>query len=296
MNPQPKLQDLNLSDSFLFGEVMWDEQTSKDVLEIILQKEIQKVVIVNKEQHMDSSPEHKGIRLDIYIKDDENTIYNVEMQVENRYNIPKRSRHYQGVIDTKLLPAGEIDYNRLNHTYIIFICLFDLFGREKYCYTFEERCLEDLTLKLDNGTKKIFLNTKGKNKEEVPAELTEFLGLVEHTNMNRNELKSEKVKRLHQRVKTVKDNHEVEARYMTMLIHEKEIAMEAREEGRAEGHAENIAIIRRKFDKGYDIAMTADMLEQEIPYIEYVYNLFQNCPEYTDLEIAKIVLENNKNL
>ena len=146
--PQPRLQDLNLSNSFLFGEVMWDEETSKDVLEIILQKDIKKVVIVNKEQHLDSDPKYKGIRLDIYIKDEESTIYNVEMQVENRYNIPKRSRHYQGIIDTKLLPAGEIDYNRLNSTYIIFICLFDLFGEKKYCYTFEERVCRGLKFKI----------------------------------------------------------------------------------------------------------------------------------------------------
>lgn len=235
---QPKLKDLNLSNSFLFGEVMWDEETSKDVLEIILQKEIQKVVIVNKEQHLDSDIDHKGIRLDIYIEDDENTIYNVEMQVENRYNIAKRSRHYQGVIDTKLLPAGEIDYNKLNNTYIIFICLFDLFNKDKFCYTFEERCTEDLSLKLEDGTKKIFLNTKGKNTDEVPIELIEFLKLVENTNINQNDLRCEKIKRLHQRVKTVKNNKEVEARYMTMLLHDKEIAMEAREEGREAGREE----------------------------------------------------------
>ena len=110
------------------------------------------------------------------------------MQVENRYNIAKRSRHYQGVIDTKLLPAGEIDYNKLNNTYIIFICLFDLFNKDKFCYTFEERCTEDLSLKLEDGTKKIFLNTKGKNTDEVPIELIEFLKLVENTNINQNDL------------------------------------------------------------------------------------------------------------
>lgn len=297
---QPKLQDLNLSDSFLFGEVMWDEETSKDVLEIILQEEIRKVVIVNKEQHVDTDPVHKGIRLDIYIRDDKNTIYNVEMQVKNKYNIPKRSRHYQGVIDTKLLPAGEIDYNKLNNSYVIFICLFDLFDRNKYCYTFEERCVEDLSLKLDDGTRKIFLNTKGENKEEVPQELVEFLKLVENTNIDQSELKSEKVRRVHCRVKTVKDSKEVEARYMTMLVHEKEIAMEAREEGRAEGraegHAGSISIIRKKLNKGYDVTTTADMLEQEPSYIENIYNLLQNYPEYTDLQIAEIVLRNGKNL
>ena len=45
----------------------WDEETSRDVLEIILQKEIQKVVIVNKEQHLDSDIDHKGIWFDKYV-------------------------------------------------------------------------------------------------------------------------------------------------------------------------------------------------------------------------------------
>ena len=295
LEAQPKLQDLNLSDNFLFGEVMWDEETSKDVLEIILQEEIEKVVNVNKEQHLDSDPAHKGIRLDVYIRDDKNTIYNVEMQVKNKYNIPKRSRHYQGTIDTRLLPAGEINYNNLNNSYIIFICLFDLFGRKRYCYTFEERCIEDLSLKLDDGTRKIFLNTKGENEEEVPQELVEFLKLVENTNTDQDELKSEKVKRVHRRVKTVKDSKEVEARYMTMLVHEKEIAMEAREEGLAVGETKrSITIIRKKLNKGYDAATTADMLEQEPSYIEDIYNLLQNNPEYTDMQIAEIVLKNSK--
>lgn len=82
---------------------------------------------------------------------------------------------------------------------------------------------------------------------------------------------------------------------MTMLVHEKEIATEAREEGmevgKTEERAESIAVIRKKFIKGYNAAATADMLEQDISYIENIYNLFQNSPEYTNLEIAEIVLK-----
>lgn len=63
-----------------------------------------------------------------------------------------------------------------------------MFNKDKFCYTFEERCTEDLSLKLEDGTKKIFLNTKGKNTDEVPIELIEFLKLVENTNINQNDL------------------------------------------------------------------------------------------------------------
>ena len=39
-------EELTYADSFLFGEVMLDEETSKNVLEIILGVEIEKVVII----------------------------------------------------------------------------------------------------------------------------------------------------------------------------------------------------------------------------------------------------------
>ena len=201
------LGEVNLSNNFLFGEVMWDEATSKDVLEIILGVEIKKVIIVNKEQHMDISQRYKGIRIDVYIRDEENTVYNIEMQVENRYNIIKRSRHYQGVIDTKQLPAGSIDYNKLNNSYIIFICEFDLFEKGWYFYSFEERCNEDLNLKLNDGTKKIFLNTKGNNYNGEPQELLEFLEYVKDTN-HPKEFHSNRMKRLVKRVEEVRKDED----------------------------------------------------------------------------------------
>lgn len=47
--------------------------------------------------------ESKGIRLDIYVNDENGTIYNVEMQKGNNKNLAKRSRYYQGNIDLDLI-------------------------------------------------------------------------------------------------------------------------------------------------------------------------------------------------
>ena len=44
--------ELPLSDGFLFGEVMQDEETCRTVLEIILKRPVSRVVYVNKEQQM----------------------------------------------------------------------------------------------------------------------------------------------------------------------------------------------------------------------------------------------------
>ena len=47
---------------------------------------------------------------------------------------------------------------------------FDLFGLGKYVYTFEEVCREYPELSLNDGAKRIFINTHGKNTEDVSPE------------------------------------------------------------------------------------------------------------------------------
>jgi predicted transposase/invertase (TIGR01784 family) len=124
-NKMKPFDELTFSDSFLFGEAMMDETVCKDVLEIILGIEIAKVVILEKEKQESNIPEQKSIRMDIYVEDEENTVYNVEMQVEDKKDTPKRSRYYQGLLDSKLLPAGSKSYNLLNKSFVIFICHFE---------------------------------------------------------------------------------------------------------------------------------------------------------------------------
>ncbi len=50
----------------------------------------------------------------------------------------------------------------MNDSYIIFICLSDLFGKGRYRYSFENICKEDTEVMLNDGAKKIFLNADGK--------------------------------------------------------------------------------------------------------------------------------------
>ena len=229
-------EELTYTDNFLFGEVMQDEFTSKNVLEIILDIKIRKVVVLEKEKHIDNIPDRKSIRLDIYLEDDEHTIYNIEMQVDDRHDIPKRSRYYQGLMDTKSLPTGAISYNSLNKSFVIFICLFDPFGYDRCFYSFEERCVEDPSLSLGDETRKIFLNATGQNREGIREELQEFLDYIKNPSLTI--IKSTKVQELDNRVNKVKSNEKVRSKYMTLtnwILEERDIA---RTEGRAEGEKE----------------------------------------------------------
>lgn len=57
--------------------------------------------------------ESKGIRLDVFVKDNKDTAFCVEMQTRNEDNLPKRNRYYQGLIDMEL---GDEASRKSNHT------------------------------------------------------------------------------------------------------------------------------------------------------------------------------------
>ena len=141
------LKDLNLEDDFLFANVMNDKEICKEFLEKLLEIDIERIEIPQNQKTIDLLLESKGIRLDIYVKDEKENVYNVEMQRGRHRNIPKRLRYYQGNIDLDLISKGE-DYRKLAKSYIIFICTFDLFNKGRHKYTFETVCKEDNSIRL----------------------------------------------------------------------------------------------------------------------------------------------------
>ena len=70
------LKDLNLTDRFLFDEVMEDKQTHRDVLEIIFQREIPLLEENETEKELRISPLSRSIRMDVFAMDEENRVYN----------------------------------------------------------------------------------------------------------------------------------------------------------------------------------------------------------------------------
>lgn len=69
MKHKRKLQELTIKDNFLFGAVMMEERHCKRLLEMALGIEIDRVEI-SKEKSIVYHPEYKGIRLDVYAKDE----------------------------------------------------------------------------------------------------------------------------------------------------------------------------------------------------------------------------------
>ena len=230
------LDEITLADRFIFFKVMQNPDLCKRLLEIILNVEITRIEYLEGEKNIESKYSSKGIRLDIYVKDGKNTVYNIEMQAVYAPYLPQRSRYYQSIIDADLLEKGA-KYETLGKSFIIFICLSDIFGYGRHIYTFENRCIEDTSLALGDGTRKIFLNPHS-DMDDVTPELANFLRYLAD-----GVARDEFTERLVEAVETAKRNPRLMVEYMSYYAdrddHELELEA-AHEKGRNDGLVEGI--------------------------------------------------------
>ena len=261
MKRKKQLKELTLKDNFMFGAVMMEEENCKRFLELALGFPIERVE-VSKEKSIVYHPEYKGVRLDVYGKNEHNTRYNVEMQVAKKAELGKRVRYYHGQIDMELLLSGS-DYTELPEVYVIFICDFDPFGKKKYRYTFTKQCEEEPGAQLQEGCKSIFLSTRGENDREVPGELVSFLNFVKaDLSESETDFEDDFVEKLQNTIRRIKSNREMEERFMIF----EEMLRDERAEGKAEGIAEGKteAVLEMLLELMKDLGEIPDELRNRI--------------------------------
>lgn len=291
MGRQKRLQDLTIKDNFMFGAVMSIEENCIAFLEMVLGFPIEKVV-VSKERSMIYHPEYRGVRLDIYARDEKHTHYNVEMQARRQADLGKRSRYYHSQIDVECLEKG-LPYEELPNTFVIFICDFDPFGCGLYYYSFQNECQEDTRAKLCDGNKTIFLSTKGKNKEQMPQSLVKFLKFVEADLAESEEdFDDELVRQFQTSIRKIKTSREMGERYMLF----EELLKEERQEGLAQGRQENARkyILEVLADKGEVPAALKESL-CEVDSEEELKRLFKLAAKVESTEAFQKIVEETVN-
>ena len=268
MKPERSLKDLNLLDRFLFAQAMEDEENMRLILEIILGREIVLEHLPQTEKEARTSPLYRSIRLDVIAADDQDNIYDTEVQKRNTRNLPRRSRYYEGFISTHMLPPGEVDFDQLKDSYVIIIAPFDIFGKDRYRYTFRMKCDEIPELILGDGDIRIFLNTRGTNDDQVSPELVELLRYMEDSSKEvASGCSSPRIHTLQERIEAIKSSEEVNVKYMQAWEERELDRREAREEGRQEILKEQI---RKKLAKGKDSSVIAEELEMDAEIIEKI--------------------------
>ena len=144
---------------------------------------------------------------------------------------------YQAQMDVSLLEPGSVNFNLLNDSCFVMIAPFDIFGKNLYRYSFEGTCRECPELSLGDGAVRVFINTKGRNGEEFSQE---FLDFMDYINASTDEVAdrtdSEKIKKIHERVKRIKISEKMGVKYMQKW---EEIAY-ARKEGENRGVVKSV--------------------------------------------------------
>ena len=261
-----KYEELTLKDDFMFGIIMRNPKYCKTFLETILGVRIKRIEYPQAQKTIDISLSSKSVRLDIFVEDDRNTVYNVEMQTVINENIPKRSRYYQSMIDLNILEKGS-DYRQLKKSFVIFICTFDLFGKGRHIYTFENRCIQELSLPLGDETTKIILNTKG-TANDVSDDMKSLLNYID------GQLPSDAyTTELDAAVKSARHNKKLRRDYMTLEMH----YQEKFEQGEAVGYKRGIEKGALQNAEQTAIAM---LLEGELS--------LDKISKYTKLSIEKL--------
>ena len=252
------LKDLTLLDRFLFDTAMSDPEISRNILSIIFDsREIPLIHFSAAEQTQEPYFDSRAVRLDVLAIDEEGTVYDAEAQKENKGKrfLLRRSRLYQSSIDVNLLQPGDWDFGKMNDVYVIFIAPFDLFGQDKYMYTFQMTCEEVPGLPLNDGAVRIFLNTHGKNDDEVSPGLVEFLHYAEKPEQYRKSLQNPRVQKLAEQMDMLKSNQKVGVKYMRLW---EELA-DARLDGMEEAQIASIRNLMKK--AGWSAEKAMDMLD-----------------------------------
>ena len=252
-----RFEDLTFTDDFMFCKVMQNTDLCKRLIEMILSDKIGKIAYISVQHNINTYEQAKSVRFDVLIQTENGNFYDVEMQVSKEKNIPKRMRFYQAAIDISFLDKGNF-YNNLNDSFIIFICLFDVIGKNKPIYTFENICIENKNISLQDGTKKVIINADAFNNTRNKA-LKVFLEYLKT-----GKTKSEFTRRIEEVIQTIKENEQARQEYRLMSTFE----MDARYKGFSEGaystKKETAKILKQLGDSIQKIMQVTGLPEEEI--------------------------------
>ena len=139
----------------------------------------------------------------------------------------------------KLIEKGQ-SYGILKTSYVIFICTFDFFEKNRSIYEFENICVDDSDIKLNDGTHKIFLNTKG-NRDGISEELQMLLDYFDG-----REPESQLAKDIDRKVFEARNNKQWRREYMSYQMELDKQFRNGREEERRNINKLNKALLSEK--------------------------------------------------
>ena len=153
------LKLVKFSSDFFFGQVMQDPGICAQILSVLLKAKVEGIEYLAAQKSLKADSDSCGVNLDVYVKDKNGSVYDVELQNYKMEAAGQRVREYQIQIDAENFKKG-MSYKEMPASYILFICTFDPFGAGECVYSFSLTCEENPGIKLNDNTVKVFYNTK----------------------------------------------------------------------------------------------------------------------------------------
>lgn len=259
LTPEEKWKNATIANNFIFYKVMRSNpEVCRELLEILLQIKIDHIEIKS-EETVEVDYGKKGIRMDVYAVGT-NKAFDLEMQATDDGELPERTRYYQGILDVQELNSGE-DYRTLKDSYIIFICVPDIFGKGLAKYTFENLCIENPEIKLNDRSYKYFYIANNYDKI-LDEKQKAFLKLVASNDKSETQTDSftEKISKL---VEEAKLNSQWRKQYMEW---EREMAIKFRQ-GEEKARREDA---RNLYANGASIELIAKSLKMTLEEVREI--------------------------
>ena len=123
-------------------------------------------------QHEMKNLQGRSARLDILAVDEENRVYNIEIQRDDRGASVKHARYNSSLIDANITEPGE-QYENLNETYVIFITKHDVLKGGRPIYRIE-RTVQETGESFGDGTHILYVNAQMKDDTALGQLMHDF--------------------------------------------------------------------------------------------------------------------------
>ena len=244
---QKPVEMLTFTDDGMFQAVLRDPQICAEFVELLLGIRVKSVGYPVLEKAIKPFYTSKGVRLDVYLKDEDKVI-DVEMQAQPQEALGKRVRYYDAMLDMDCLMKGE-DYPDLKESYVLFICKHDPFEYEKDKpfglprYTFRNVCQENYLVNLDDKSLKVIYNASAYEKEK-DQKIRALLRFVQTNEPGTDDFST----RLSAIVERLKENEQFKEEYARMNLHDRDLIRETKREAFAEKAIEDAVMIIKEFN------------------------------------------------
>lgn len=160
----------------IFGYVMSKKDNCLQLLQIALPElDLKEIIDISPQKPIDLNLFEKSSRFDVFAKDDQGRVFDIEMQNLQIDFLEQRSWYYLRQLQNKNAPKRGENYGKIKSSYVIFFCMFDPFDEDRAVYQFDFSERRNHNLIMESAGHIVFFNTKGKDRSGITVQMAEFL-------------------------------------------------------------------------------------------------------------------------